>query len=325
MLGSEDDVAFVFAVFIVNDDYGAAGSDSVHRGLHAVQNACSIGATRCNLLGGRSLGRASEGGQALHVFGERIGLKVHTVANLERAEVGCLQSFGNQADLKPCRALAGSGNRGDGQGHTRNSDGALLCEQGCQLGGQIETQGAPRLVGRDGGEGADRIHVTLHDVSVEAAAGGQATLQVDGVSGGQVAEVGAAQGLAHGVGAELTGLQLVKVYGGQADTVDGERAAVLAVGDDITGGEGQVGCVATLDGGDRFYGAEGANNSGKHVVSFSRRPPVVVIEGDGRRWFALRITIRIFRIFSVVECGTCQHANPVAFGETTEPASRCNR
>ena len=73
----------------------------------------------------------------------------------------------------------------------------------------------------DGCKGTHRIHVALHDVTVEATTGGQATLQVDGVAGVQVAEVGAAQGLAHGVGAELAGLQLVKVDSGEADTVDG--------------------------------------------------------------------------------------------------------
>ena len=281
MLGAEDDVALVLAVLVVHHDHGAAGGDGVHRGLHAVEHACGVGAARRDLLGGGSLRRAGEGGQALHVLGERIGLEVHAVADLERAEVGCLQGFGNQADLEPCGALTGRGHRGDGQGHARNSDGALLSEQGCQLGGQVETQGAPRLVRGDGSEGADRIHVALHDVPVEAATGGQATLQVDGIAGGQVAEVGAAQGLAHGVGTELAGLQLIEVDGGKTDTVDGERAAVLKIGDDIASVESQVGCVATLDGGDGFYGAEGANNSGKHVFSFSRRI---------RRLSSLRVT-----------------------------------
>ena len=106
VLGSEDDVTFVFAVLIVNDDYGATGGDSVHRGLHAVENACGVGAAGCNLLRS-SLRHASKRGQALHVLSERIGLKVHAVANLEGAEVGCLQSFGNQADLEPCGSFAG--------------------------------------------------------------------------------------------------------------------------------------------------------------------------------------------------------------------------
>ena len=281
VLGGKDNVALVLTVLVVHHDHGATCGDSVHRGLHAVEDACGVGAARRHLLGGGSLRRTDKGGQALHILGERIGLEVHAIANLERAEVGCLQGFGNQADLKPRGALTWGRYRGDGQGHAGDGDGALLREQGCQFGGQGEAQGAPRLVRGDGGEGTDRIHVALHDVSVEAAAGGQATLQVDGIAGGQVAEVGAAQGLAHGVGAELAGLQTVEVDGGEADTVDGERAAVLEVGDDIAGVEGQVGCVATLDGGDGFYGAEGANNSGKHVFSFSRRI---------RRLSSLRVT-----------------------------------
>ena len=56
---------------------------------------------------------------------------------------------------------------------------------------------------------------------------------------------------------------------------------MFEVGDDVTGVEGQVGCVAAFDGGDGFYGAEGANNSGKHVFSFSRRI---------RRLSSLRVT-----------------------------------
>ena len=280
MLGGEDNVALVLTILVVHHDHGAAGGDGVHRGLHAVEHACGVSAAGRNLLRS-SLRRAGEGGQALHVLGERIGLEVHAVADLERAEVGCLQGFGNQADLKPRGALTGGRNGGDGQGHAGDGDGALLRQQGCQFGGQVETQGAPRLVRGDGCEGTDRIHVALHDVPVEAAAGGQATLQIDAVAGVQVAEVGAAQGLAHGVGAELAGLQLVEVDSGEAYTVDGEGAAVFEVGDDIAGVEGQVGCVATLDGGDGFYGAEGANNSGKHVFSFSRRI---------RRLSSLRVT-----------------------------------
>ena len=311
MLGGEDDVAFVFAVFIVNDDYGATCGDSVHCGLHAVEDACGVGATRRNLLRGRSLGHACERGQTLHVLSERIGLKVHAVADLEGAEVGCLQGFGDQADLEPCGAFAGLRNGGDGQGHARNSDGALLGEQGCQFGGQVETQGAPRLVRGDGCEGTYRIHVALHDVTVEAATGGQAALQVDGVTGVQVAEVGAAQSLPHRVGAELAGLQLVEVDSGEAYTVDGEGATVFEVGDDVTGVEGQVGCVATFDGGDGFYGAEGANDSGKHVCfSFSRRVRRgVVVEGDGRRWFVRRYNYTYFSNIPRDGELLCQHAN----------------
>ena len=209
MLGSEDDIAFVFAVFIVDDDYGATCGDSVHCGLHAVKDGCGVGAARRNLLTGvcrAGLRYASERGQTLHVLSERIGLKVHAVADLESAEVGCLQSFGNQANLEPRGGFAGLRYCGDGQRHSRNSDGSLLSEQGCQVGGQVEAQGTPCLVRSNGCEGAHRIHVTLHDVTVEAATGGQAALQVDGVTRVQIAEVGAAQRLAHGVGAELAGL-----------------------------------------------------------------------------------------------------------------------
>ena len=94
MLGGEDDVAFVLAVLIVNDDHGATCGDGVHCGLHAVEHACGVGAAGCNLLRS-SLRHASERGQTLHVLSERIGLKVHAVANLKRAEVGCLQGFGD--------------------------------------------------------------------------------------------------------------------------------------------------------------------------------------------------------------------------------------
>ena len=153
----------------------------------------------------------------------------------------------------------------------------------------------------DGCEGTHRIHVTLHDVTVEAATGGQAALQVDGVAGVQVAEVGAAQGLTHGVGAELAGLQLVEVDSGEAYTVDGEGATVFEVGDNVTGVEGQVGCVATFDGGDGFYGAEGANDSGKHVcfpflAVSAGASSLRATGGDG---LFVGITIRIFRIFPV--------------------------
>ena len=304
VLGGEDDVTFVFAVFVVNDDYGATCCDSVHCGLHAVEDACGVGATRRNLLTGVrrvSLGHACERGQTLHVLSERIGLKVHAVADLEGTEVGCLQGFGNQTDLEPCGGFTGLRNGGDGQGHARNSDGALLSEQGCQFGGQVETQGAPRLVRGDGCEGTDRIHVALHDVTVEAATGGQAALQVDGVAGVQVAEVGAAQSLTHRVGAELAGLQLVEVDSGEAYTVDGEGSAVFEVGDNVTGVEGQIGCVATFDGGDGFYGAEGANDSGKHVcfpflAVSAGASSLRATGGDG---LFVGITIRIFRIFPV--------------------------
>ena len=166
----------------------------------------------------------------------------------------------------------------------------------------------------DGCEGTDRIHVPLHDVTVEAATGGQAALQVDGVAGVQVAEVGAAQSLTHRVGAELTGLQLVEVDSGEAYTVDGEGATVFEVGDDVTGVEGQVGCVATFDGGDGFYGAEGANDSGKHVCfSFSRRVRRgVVVEGDGRRWFVRRYNYTYFSNIPRDGELLCQHTNQPA-------------
>ena len=153
----------------------------------------------------------------------------------------------------------------------------------------------------DGCEGTHRIHVTLHDVTVEATARRQAALQVDGVAGVQVAEVGAAQGLTHRVGAELAGLQLVEVDSGEAYTVDGEGATVFEVGDNVTGVEGQVGCVATFDGGDGFYGAEGANDSGKHVcfpflAVSAGASSLRATGGDG---LFVGITIRIFRIFPV--------------------------
>ena len=166
----------------------------------------------------------------------------------------------------------------------------------------------------DGCEGAHRIHVALHDVTVEAATGGQAALQVDGVAGVQVAEVGAAQSLTHRVGAELAGLQLVEVDSSEAYTVDGEGATVFEVGDDVTGVEGQVGCVATFDGGDGFYGAEGANDSGKHVCfSFSRRVRRgVVVEGDGRRWFVRRYNYTYFSNIPRDGELLCQHTNQPA-------------
>src|SRR5690606_27981014 len=129
------------------------------------------------------------------------------------------------------------------------------------------------------------VDVALDDVAVEAPRGGSAAFQVDLVTRGQGAESGQAQGLAHDLGGEEAGTLLGgPPRRGQADSIDGQRAAELEVGDEGAGVDGDRGrIVRVLDGLDS---AEFFDDSGEHVTPRSEWWSVVA--GGVRRLSAGR-------------------------------------
>src|SRR5205823_7296032 len=81
--------------------------------------------------------------------------------------------------------------------------------------------GDDRVVGRrEGVESAGMLNNAAHEVPAKTPGEGEGALEVDGIAGLEVAEIGAAVGLVDNVRGESV---LVEVDGGEVTAVDGNR------------------------------------------------------------------------------------------------------
>ena len=137
----------------------------------------------------------------------------------------------------------------DGEGDAVDGDGALddgVAEdvRGCAVAGE---EGV--LLRGEGEEGAGGLDDAADEVAGEAAGELEGALQVDGVAGEELAEVGAAVGLGHAV--EVEGL-FVEVDDGEVDAVDGDGVAEVGAAEAALAGDAQAAAVGLFDGADLF-------------------------------------------------------------------------
>src|SRR5215467_15182128 len=135
--------------------------------------------------------------QPLHVLGDHVDLEVDHVAGLLAAERGARERLGDQADLDPVAA-----ERGDRQADPVDGDRAFLHDVTRKRRRDRYPHDVPALAGPALADRAGPVHVALHQVPAEPAAQRQRALQVHRRALAEGSEAGAAQRLAHDVGAE---------------------------------------------------------------------------------------------------------------------------
>src|SRR4051812_14785250 len=148
--------------------------------------------------------------QLLDVLGDHVDLKVDTIALSLAPERGHLSRMRDDGDGEAVIQRFD-----DGEAAAVDGDRPLLHDVAEQVLGHAHPQ-----VGGGLHDLADGVDVTLHDVAAQPVGGPHGPLEVDSVTGAQIAEVGSGQRLVHGVDGVPT---LPHLH-------DGEAAAVVTDG-----------------------------------------------------------------------------------------------